>query len=127
MTAMRDKKWAEGRTDGYASHLRAIKSWINDDRVLEFGVFRNGMMIGAVGCGIDTFHGFSLNDCINIILDDINNELYRKIFKYVTNEVIKLDVIPFDNIQYGEYAQKNGGFTSKELGFEFVNRVITIH
>ena len=44
----------------------------------------------------------------------------------MTNEVIKLDVIPFDNIQYGEYAQENGGFTSKELGFELVNKVITI-
>lgn len=120
------KKWTKGRIDGYASHLRDIRSWVNDDRVLEFGVFKNGIMIGAVGCGIDTVHEFSLNDCINIILDDTNNELYKKIFKHVTNEVIKLDVIPFDNIQYGEYAQKNWGFTSKELGFELVNKVITI-
>lgn len=120
------KNWTKGRIDGYVSHLRDVKSWVNDDRVLEFGVFKNGIMIGAVGCGIDTVHEFSLNDCINIILDDTNNELYKKIFKYVTNEVIKLDVIPFDNIQYGEYAQTNGGFTSEELGFELVNRVITI-
>ena len=121
------KNWTKGMTDGYASHLRDIKSWVNDDRVLEFGVFKNDIMIGAAGCGIDTVHEFSLNDCINIILDDADNELYRKIFKYVTNEVIKLDVIPFDNIQYGEYAQENGGFTSEELGYELVNKVIIIH
>ena len=120
------KKWVKDRKDGYAMHLLNIKSWEKDDVVLEFGIFKNGSMIGAVGCGIDTVHGFSLNDCAKIMLDEKNDELYRKVFKYVTNEVLKLDVIPFDNIQNGDYVSKNGGFTSKELGYELVNKVITI-
>ena len=120
------KKWANGRKDGYASHLLNIKSWANDESVLEFGVFQNGDMIGAVGCGIDTAHEFSLNNCIKIILDKPNNDLYKIVFKYLTNEILKLGVIPFDDIQYGDYAIKNGGFSSCELGYELVNKIICI-
>lgn len=119
-------KWTDGRADGYSVHLRDICSWANDKRMLEFGIFMKGNMIGAVGGMIETVHEFSLSNCINILLDVPDNKLYKNIFMYVTNEILKLGATPFDDIQYGEYSQINGGFTSEELGYELVNRVICL-
>lgn len=59
----------KAKAAGYAEHLRNMGSWVNDDRVLEYGIFRSGTMIGAVGCGIESAHEFSMNNFINIMFD----------------------------------------------------------
>ncbi len=115
--------WAGNKKDGYTKHLLQLEKYEQDDKVLEFGLFEKGNMIAAIGCGISSVRGFIINDCIQIRFakGKEGNELYRKAFLYVTNEIVKKGILPFDNIQYGEYAKKHGGFTSEAMGYQFVH------
>ncbi len=111
-------RWANGKTDGYIKHL-LTEAHYNDSNVLEYGVFRGGKMIAAVGCGIEECHGFSLNNCAKIRFaeGEEENALYKPIFEFVVNDISDKGILPYDDIQYGEYAESHGGFTSAELGF----------
>lgn len=115
-------KWANGRNDGYVKHLLNEKHYL-DECVLEYGVFEDGELIAIAGCGIDEAHGFKVNNCCVIRFADgkANDTLYKQIFSYVTNDVINKGILPFDDIQHGEYALTHGRFTSEELGYEIVN------
>lgn len=115
-------KWANGKNDGYVKHLLNEKHYL-DESVLEYGVFEDGKLIAVAGCGIDEAHGFKVNNCCVIRFADgkANDTLYRQIFSYVTNDVINKGILPFDDIQHGEYALTHGRFTSEELGYEIVN------
>ena len=115
-------KWAKGKEDGYIRHL-LNESHYNDEGVLEYGVFQNGELIAVAGCGIDEVGGFRFNDScvIRFAEGKAETSLYRSIFTYVVNDVLAKGVLPFDNVQHGEYAQNHGGFTTAELGFETVN------
>ena len=111
-------RWANGEMNGYIAHLLNEKHYL-DPNVLDYGIFRNGELIAAVSCGIDEVRGFKLNNCcvIRTLGNDISNELYRCVYKYVTNDIIERGVLPFDDTQHGEFAENNGGFTTEELGF----------
>lgn len=115
-------KWANGRNDGYVKHLLNEKHYL-DESVLEYGVFEDGELIAIAGCGIDEAHGFKVNNCCVIRFSDgkANDTLYRQIFSYVTNDVINKGILPFDDIQHGEYTLTHGNFTSEELGYKIVN------
>lgn len=115
-------KWADGKTDGYIKYLLNEK-YYQDPAVLEYGVFQNGELIAIVGCGIDEVHGFKLNDCCNIRFADgkATDELYSNIFAFVVNDIMDKGVLPFDNLQYGEYAKTHGGFTAGDVEFTIVN------
>ena len=115
-------KWANGKEDGYILHL-LNESHYNDESVLEYGVFRNGELVAVAGCGIDEVGGFRFNDSCVIRFAEGKAEisLYRSIFTYIVNDVLAKGILPFDNVQHGEYAQTHGGFTATELGFETVN------
>lgn len=115
--------WAGNKKDGYTRYLLQFEKCEEDENVLEFGLFKDGNMIAAIGCGLETVHSFTINDCIQIRFAEgkEDDELYKKAFLYVTNEIVARGIIPFDNIQYGEYAQKHGGFTSEETGYQLVN------
>lgn len=121
-----DKKhiltWANGKKDGYISHLLSEKDY-KDENTLEFGIFEGKEMIAVAGCGIDCVHGYELNNCCNIRFAENleRNDLYRPIFEYITNYILDWGVIPFDDLQHGDYAIKHGGFTSTEIGFKTVN------
>lgn len=140
------QQWAGERNDGYVRHLLHLECCMDDPGVMEFGVFekltagnenkcsisggRNvsdaesgERMIAAVGCGIESIHGFSLNDGIQIrfAAGEGSDSLYRQIYAGVTNEIVRMGGLPFDNIQYGGYAAAHGGFTSEELGYQLVN------
>lgn len=114
--------WAKGKTDGYIKHLLSKRDY-EDDVVLEYGVFRNNHMIGAVGCGIDRVCGLEYNDSCNIKLTKgiETDELYRGIFAFIVNDVMRKGLIPFDDLQHGVYAKSHGNFTAEEMGFEVVN------
>lgn len=118
-------KWAKDRTDGYAKHLMHLSQCEGDPLVLEYGVFHGDEMIAAVGCGIEEVRGLRLNNCINIMFANgkEQQELYKEIFSYVTNDILDRGVIPFDDIQMGGYAESHGGFQSSEMGYALVNRV----
>ncbi len=111
-------EWADGKTDGYIKHLLTEQHY-SDPSVLDYGVFRDNKMIGTVGCGIDEAHGFCLNNCSKIRFaqgkEDIS--LYRPIFEFVVNDILDKGILPFDDIQQGEYAKTHGGFTANDVGF----------
>lgn len=115
-------KWANGRNDGYVKHL-LNKQHYSDPAVLEYGVFVQNELIAIAGCGIDEAHGLKINNACVIRFADgkATDEWYRLIFTYVTNDILDREILPFDDIQRGEYAKTHGGFTSEELGFEIVN------
>ena len=115
-------KWAGGKTDGYIKHLLNEKHY-QVPAVLEYGVFQNNELIAIAGCGIDEVHGFKLNDCCNIRFADgkATDEMYYNIFAFIVNDIMDKGVLPFDNLQYGEYAKTHGGFTACDVGFTIVN------
>ena len=72
--------------------------------MLEFGVFEDGRMTAAVGCGIDAAHGFRLNNSavIRFAPGAEREELYRPVFMGVTDMLLGMGLVPFDDIQNGE-------------------------
>ncbi|MDE5597727.1 MAG: hypothetical protein K2J04_07835, partial [Lachnospiraceae bacterium] len=48
---------------------------------------------------------------------------------YIFGETVKIlleqfyKMIPFDNLQQGDYAVSHGGFTSEDIGYSFVQQV----
>lgn len=116
-------KWANGKKDGYINHLLNDKDYL-DENNLEYGVFENGELIAVAGCGIDEVHGMKLNNCCTIRFADgkENENLYRTIFAFVTNDILNKGALPFDDIQHGDYARTHGNFTSADYGYEIINR-----
>ncbi len=82
-------------------------------------------LLAVAVCAPERDHGFALNDCIMILFAEKEQDpdLYRIIYRWVTNQVAKEGLISFDNLQQGEYAKANGGFCPADVGFTFVNRV----
>lgn len=115
-------KWANGKRDSYIEHLLNEQHYL-DENNLEYGVFENDELIAVAGCGIDEVHGLRLNNCCSIRFAQgkENNELYRSIFSWVTNDVIKNGAIPFDDLQHGDYAKSHGNFTSTDVGYRITN------
>ncbi len=111
-------QWANGKMDGYIRHL-LTQAHYADPGVLEYGVFRGGKMIAAVGCGIETCKGFAVNNCAKIRFAEGQEDktLYQPIFEFVVNDILDRGVLPFDDVQHGAYAQSHGDFTAEELGF----------
>ena len=116
-------KWANGRKDGYVKHLLNEQDYL-DENNLEYGVFEKDNLIAVAGCGIDEVHGMKLNNCCTIRFADgkENDKFYKTIFKFVTNDILSKGALPFDDLQYGEYAKSHGNFTSVDLGYTVVNR-----
>ena len=115
-------KWANGKRDSYIEHLLNEQHYL-DETNLEYGVFENDELIAVAGCGIDEVHGLRLNNCCSIRFAEgkENNKLYRSIFTWVTNDIIKNGAIPFDDLQHGDYAKSHGNFTSTDVGYQIAN------
>lgn len=115
--------WAKDRKDNFVQHLLHFAHCENDENILEYGVFLNGQLLAVASCAPEQIHGFRLNDCINIqFAKGVEyQELYRPVYSWITNDLAARDMIPFDNIQYGAFAERNGGFTSEQLGYTFVH------
>ena len=75
----------------------------DDPTVLEFGVFEDGRMTAAVGCGIDAAHGFRINNSavIRFAPGAEREELYRPVFMGVTDLLLGMGLVPFDDIHNG--------------------------
>lgn len=120
-------EWANGKTNEYVKHLLNEKHYL-DESVLDYGVFEDNSLIAVAGCGIDEAHGFKLNNCIVIRFADgkESDEMYYNIFAFIVNDILSKGILPFDDIQHGEYAKLNGNFTSNDIGFTTVNWVYGI-
>lgn len=116
------EKWADGKRDGYVLHLLNEQHY-NDPATVEYGVFDGGELIAIAGGWIDDVRGLRINNCCNIRFADgkATDALCRAVFAYVTNDLLDKGILPFDDIQHGEYAQTHGNFTSADMGFTTVN------
>ena len=122
-------EWANGKTDGYVQHLLNEQHY-NDPSVLEYGVFENEELIAVAGGYVEDVHGFRLNNCCSIRFAEgkASDKLYRDIFANVTNDVLSKGILPFDDLQHGDYAQQHGKFTAADMGFTIANwRYEVIH
>ena len=109
---------------GYARHLTSPHDYA-DPNVLEYGVFKNGGIIMIAGCGLSDRSGTVINDSITYYLtaEKPDNNLFRQVFAAVVADVIDLGAVPYDDNQYGKYAESHGGFTALDMGFEPVGYV----
>ena len=109
---------------GYARHLTSPCDYA-DPNVLEYGVFKNGEIIMIAGCGLSDRSGTVINDSITYYLtaEKPDNNLFRQVFAAVVADVIDLGAVPYDDNQYGKYAENHGGFTALDMGFEPVGYV----
>ena len=115
-------KWAGDRNDGYVKRLLSEKSY-RGESVLEYGVFSGNALIAIAGCEIDEVRGFRLNNCcvIRFAKGFATDALYRQVFRFVINDLLNKGILPYDDIQHGEYARSHGNFTSSDMGFTVVN------
>lgn len=117
------QKWANGKNDAYVRQL-LMPEYYRDEHVLEYGIFEKEELIAIAGCGIDEVQGLYLNDCcmIRFAQGKEQKELYRPIYAAVTELLWENGIIPYDELQFGDYAKEHGDFTSVELGYRIVNR-----
>jgi len=116
-------KWAKGKNDVYTKQL-LIPEYYRDESVLEYGIFEKDELIAVAGCGIDEVQGLRMNDCciIRFAVGGEETELYRPVYAAVTELLWQDGIVPYDELQFGEYAKKHGNFTCVDLGYRVVNR-----
>ena len=95
-----------------------------------FGIYRDGKLMGYTAGGLQSTHGFVLNNCVYTTLPaaEQSEELYRYAFGYVTNAALAAGALPFDDIQYEGAPEegKSGSCDSGIFGYEKVNNVCAL-
>ncbi|MBQ7291125.1 MAG: hypothetical protein IJW76_05320, partial [Clostridia bacterium] len=92
-----------------------------------FGVFDGKKLLSISYDGLQSTHGFCLNNCVHTAnLPDTPKDAIKYLYLTATNSAMDKGYIPFEDAQFGEYAKKHGGFDAFELGFEKVNTVYSI-
>jgi hypothetical protein len=90
--------------------------------VFGFAVFYKDEMVGISLGGLQSVHGFVINNCVaTTLLDEHKNEeLYEYVFKFVTNAALEKGALPFDDIQtpFERESSKSGKFDSSEFGYK---------
>lgn len=92
-----------------------------------YGVFDGKKLLAISYDGLQSTHGFCLNNCVHTPnLHDTPNDAIKYLYLTATNAAMKKGYIPFEDTQFGEYAKEHGEFDAFELGFEKVNSVYSI-
>lgn len=92
-----------------------------------FGVFDGKRLLSVSYDGLQSTHGFCLNNCVHTAnLPDTPKDTIRYLYLTATNAAMEKGYIPFEDAQFGEYAEKHGEFDAFALGFEKVNTVYSI-
>lgn len=115
------------RTVGYG--IRNILQQPLAQRPLEqnMGVFKDGKLLAIAYDGLQSAHGFCLNNCIHTpFVPGAPQDAIKYLYLAATNAVMERGYIPFEDTQFDEYAKVHGGFDAYELGFERVNTVFSI-
>ncbi len=114
--------FANGNHTPYIRHLLREQDYL-DEFVLEYGVFKGDSLIAVMGGYIEEVRGLRLNNCCKFYTGEtpLSDTLYRAVYAAATNDLLSRYILPFDDLQYGVYAEEHGGFTATDLGFETVN------
>lgn len=101
-----------------------------EERPLECpsGIFDpSGKLLAIAYDGLQSTHGFMLNNCIHTPhRDEAPDEAIKYLYMFAANAAIEKGYLPFEDAQFGEYAKTHGNFTAFDLGFEKVNTVFSI-
>jgi len=115
------------RSGGYG--LKGLLKKPLEERPLSqpIGIFDNKKLLAISYDGLQSTHGFCLNNCVSIPnLPDTPNDAIKYLYLTATNAAMKKGYIPFEDSQFDKYAKEHGGFDAFELGFEKVNSVYSI-
>jgi AraC-like DNA-binding protein len=92
-----------------------------------FGVFEGKKLLAISYDGLQSTHGFCINNCVHTPhLPDTPNDAIKYLYLTATNAAMEKGYIPFEDAQFGRYAKEHGEFDAFELGFEKVNTVYSI-
>jgi hypothetical protein len=92
-----------------------------------FGVFDGKKLLAISYDGLQSTHGFCINNCVSTPnLPDTSNDAIKYLYLTATNAAMEKGYIPFEDTQFDKYAKEHGGFDAFELGFEKVNTVYSI-
>lgn len=96
----------------------------SEHSVFMFGIFKGERLIGISDGGLQSAHGFKINNCIvtSLLPEYEGEELYRYVFKFVTNAALEKGAMPVDDTQTQNTPTENksGEFNSTELGYKTV-------
>lgn len=91
------------------------------------GIFDDKKLLAISFDGLQSTHGFYLNNCIHTPnLSDTPDDAIKYLYLAATNSVMEKGYIPFEDSQFDKYAKEHGDFTAFDLGFEQVNTVYSI-
>ena len=91
-----------------------------ESNIFDFGIFKDGEMIGFTNGDLMRPNGFVINFNIttNLKPEYKTEELYQYAFKFVTNAALEKGALPIDNCQTpAETSAKSGTFDSTEFGY----------
>jgi len=92
-----------------------------------FGVFDGKKLLSISYDGLQSTHGFCINNCVSTPnLPGTPNDAIKYLYLTATNAAIEKGYIPFEDTQFDKYAKEHGEFDAFELGFEKVNTVYSI-
>jgi AraC-like DNA-binding protein len=116
------------KTKGYGIKKTLKKPLAERPLTQPTGIFdMSGRILAISYDGLQSTHGFMLNNCISTPhRADAPDEAIKILYMFATNAVIEKGYIPFEDSQFGEYAKSHGNFDAFELGFEKVNTVFSI-
>ena len=95
--------------------------------VFMFGIFKGNRLIGVSDGGLQSAHGFVINNCVvtSVLREYETEELYQYAFKFVTNAALEKGALPIDDTQTPNTPNENksGIFNSTELGYQTITNV----
>ncbi len=101
---------------------RSLKKPISERAELSAGIFKDGKLLAISYDCPQSAHGFKLNNCIQSTrLPEADDKAIEYLYMFATNSVILRGYIPFEDSQFGDYANSHGNFTAYDLGFQNVN------
>ncbi len=95
--------------------------------VFMFGIFKDNRLIGVSDGGLQSVHGFVINNCVvtSVLPEYETEELYVYAFKFVTNAALEKGALPVDDTQTPNTPDENksGIFNSTDLGYKTITNV----
>ena len=116
------------KTNGYGIKKTLRKPICERPLLCPSGIFDgNGKLLAIAYDGLQSTHGFMLNNCIHTPHRPTTpDEAIKYLYMFAANAAMEKGYIPFEDAQFGEYAKTHGNFTAFDLGFEKVNTVFSI-
>jgi hypothetical protein len=92
-----------------------------------FGVFDGKKLLAISYDGLQSTHGFYINNCVHTPnLPNTPNDAIKYLYLTATNAAMEKGYIPFEDTQFDKYTKEHGEFDAFELGFKKVNTVYSI-